>query len=386
MAKKINVLAELLKCALFGEPINDYVKTQTSENSTLLYNVSLRHDIAHLVEYAVKKSGLVFSDEAISDAFLKQQVLSVMRYENQSLALGNISELFEKEKIPFILLKGAVIRNFYPEMWMRTSCDIDILVHEQDLERAKNAVIEKLGFSFGGKHGYHDISLYAQDDIHLELHFSIKENMDNIDKLLEKVWEYAAPKEEGAYEYVMTDEFFMFHTISHMTYHFRNGGCGIRSYIDLLVLRQNLKYDEEKLLQMLKDCKIEKFYEVSLRFLSVWFSDAEHDEVTRSVHDYLLGGGVYGKKSNALAVKKGEKKMLLYIFGRIFLPYEQLAITYPSLKGKKYLTPFYQIRRWIRVLLNGRVLDTAEEISLVAKIDEHKNDRLNQLFINVGLK
>ena len=385
MAKKINVLAELLKCALFGEVVNDYVKTQTSENAKLLYNVSLRHDIAHLVEYAIKKSGISVAGD-VADEFVKQQVMAVMRYENLSIALKNISGLFEKEKIPFIALKGAVIRDFYPEPWMRTSCDIDILVREEDLVRAKNAVVEELGFTCNKKHGYHDISLYSKEDVHLELHFSVKENIDDIDRLLEKVWEHSSPKNDGSYEYVMTNEFFMFHTIAHMSYHFRCGGCGIRSYIDLLLLQRIMKYDEAKLLQMLECCSIRRFYEVSLRFLDVWFSDAEHDEVTRSVHDYLLGGSAYGKQSDAIAIKKGRKGMASYVLGRTFIPYEKLCITYPSLKGKRYLTPLYQIRRWIRVLLNKRILDTPDEISQAAKVDNQKIDSLEELFVKVGLK
>lgn len=385
MAKKINVLAELLKCALFGEPVNDYVKTQTRENAKLIYNVSSRHDIAHLVEYAMKKSGISVEDE-VADEFVKQQVMSVMRHENLSFALGNISALLEEEKISFMPLKGAVIRDFYPEPWMRTSCDIDILVHEEDFERAKNALVEKLGFSCSKKYGYHDISLYSKEGIHLELHFSIKEKMADIDKLLEKVWNYAEPKQDGLHEHVMTNEFFMFHTLAHMAYHFRCGGCGIRSYIDLLLLRQKMKYDEAKLLQMLEYCGIRKFYDVSLRFVDVWFSDAEHDDVTRCVHNYLLAGSAYGKLSDAIAIKKGRVGMATYVLGRIFIPYEQLVITYPSLEGKRYLTPFYQLRRWIRVLLNKRIFDSADEISWAAKADNQKIDSLEELFDKVGLK
>ncbi|MBO4954226.1 MAG: nucleotidyltransferase family protein, partial [Clostridia bacterium] len=36
--------------------------------------------------------------------------------------------------IDFMPLKGAVIRQYYPEPWMRTSCDIDIHVKKDRLE------------------------------------------------------------------------------------------------------------------------------------------------------------------------------------------------------------------------------------------------------------
>ena len=49
----------------------------------------------------------------------------------------NLCSAFEKAQIPFLPLKGSVIRKYYPEAWMRTSCDIDILVHDEDVGRAK---------------------------------------------------------------------------------------------------------------------------------------------------------------------------------------------------------------------------------------------------------
>ncbi len=55
-------------------------------------------------------------------------------------------------------LKGSVIRNMYPEPWMRTSCDIDILVEKSSLDVAKKAV-QAIGFEYKGM-GSHDISLF----------------------------------------------------------------------------------------------------------------------------------------------------------------------------------------------------------------------------------
>ena len=54
---------------------------------------------------------------------------------------------------------------------MRISCDIDILVHENDLERATNHLINNLGYSYDGK-GAHDVSLFLDKRVHLELHYT----------------------------------------------------------------------------------------------------------------------------------------------------------------------------------------------------------------------
>ena len=42
--------------------------------------------------------------------------------------------------------------------------------------------------------------------------------------------------ENSKFRYEMTDEFFYFYHIAHMAKHFENGGCGIRPFVDLVVL------------------------------------------------------------------------------------------------------------------------------------------------------
>jgi hypothetical protein len=51
-----------------------------------------------------------------------------MKHEFERICL-----VLEKAKIPHIPLKGSVLRKLYKEPWLRTSCDIDILVQEETL-------------------------------------------------------------------------------------------------------------------------------------------------------------------------------------------------------------------------------------------------------------
>lgn len=119
---------------------------------------------------------------------------------------------------------------------MRTSCDIDILIYEEDLEVAINS-LETKGYRCGERN-YHDVSLYSPSKIHLELHFNIQENMDNLDAVLKDAWEYAVPTNTS--QYAFSKEFFAFHIFAHMAYHFVSGGCGIRSLLDIWVLKHKM--------------------------------------------------------------------------------------------------------------------------------------------------
>ena len=75
---------------------------------------------------------------------------------NLEYELEHIKSVFEKNKIEYILLKGSVLRNYYPEPWMRTSCDIDILVHDEQLDKAVK-VLTQTGYRVEGNKHYHDL-------------------------------------------------------------------------------------------------------------------------------------------------------------------------------------------------------------------------------------
>ncbi|MBO5136588.1 MAG: nucleotidyltransferase family protein [Clostridia bacterium] len=55
---------------------------------------------------------------------------------------------------------------------MRTSCDIDILIHEEDIEKAKSILINEYGYTDHRK-GTQDVSLFSPKGIHLELYYDL---------------------------------------------------------------------------------------------------------------------------------------------------------------------------------------------------------------------
>ena len=385
MKKEINTLFVLLKCAVFGDDLCDGAKKEAAEKASLLFDMARHHDLAHLLDFAYKKSGIAVDDNDTAYKFVRYQALSVMRYENLNLALENVSAILEEEKIPFIPLKGAVIKNLYPEPWMRTSCDIDILVHEEDIGRAEQAICEKLGYTSNGERGYHDISLYSDTDVHLELHFNIKENMENIDILLEKVWEFALPETEGSYEQLLTNEFLLFQHVAHMSYHVIGGGCSVRYFMDLFLLENKLEFDKTIFGKMLEECGLVKFYKAISKLARVWFADESHDDVTLSLQKYILFGGIYGTKVNSIAVNDEKKSTVAYVADRIFMPYEKLCITYPYLKGRKYLLPFYQVKRWCRTLKNHRYASASEELKANRGVSEDRIHEFSGLLTELEL-
>lgn len=350
-----------------------------------LFFLSKKHDLAHLVASSMNKLNLTLQKE-VEEAFKKQYLLAIYRYEQINYEYKNICETLKSGNIPFIPLKGAVIREYYSEPWLRTSCDIDVLVKEEDLDRAIKALMSNLECRKEGDKNFHDVSLMFSSNVHLELHFNILENIDSIDYVLKDVWDYAYSIEEGGFEYRFSNEFLIFHIVAHMSYHFVSGGCGVRPFIDLCVLKRHLKIDQEKLIALLERGKILKFYNAICDLIEVWFGDKQYTEFTERMQEYILTGGVYGNLDNKVAIKKAQGEThSKYILKRIFLPYKSMKARYPILKKHKWLLPFCHIHRWFERLFSGNAGKIKREMRAYNSISQEKNSVVEQLIKDLGL-
>ena len=331
-----------------------------------VYKLSKAHDVAHLVGDALNKSGVFENLPAdldeneraaiskVKEKFDEQIFTAVYRYENINYELEQICKTLEEAKIPFIPLKGSVIRKYYPEPWMRTSCDIDILVREADLARAVEKLSEALKYEIGEKTS-HDIKMYSVNGVHLELHFSLIESdvVSKADIPLQLVWNYVQPI-NGTSRHAMNDEMFYYYHIAHMAKHFVHGGCGVRPFADLWLYNRVNTGNTDKRNKLLSDGGLLKFSEEAENLAATWFGNKEYNEITQEMENFILQGGVYGTLKQNLAMsqnKKGGK--FKHLLSKVFLSYKDMEVYYPSLKKCPILFPFYQVRRWCRILFCG---------------------------------
>lgn len=365
MEKIVCAMMDFIAGEVCGKEIDRSRYAFTDEELAKLYRLSKSHDLAHLVGDALIKNDLIGNDE-IRAKFQKQIMLSVYRYEKINYELRCLRETLNRANIPFLPLKGAIMRQYYPEPWMRTSCDIDILVNEGDLERATELLVTEAAYRRESK-GSHDIGLFSGSGVHLELHYSlIEENcIGGMESVLRSVWKSAVCVADTS-EYVMSDEMFCYYHIAHMAKHFvSTGGCGVRPFLDIWVLDHRVSFEREKRNALLAEGGLLTFAEEAEKLSEVWFGDDEHTDLTRQMQDYLLCGGVYGTTSNRVAVqqiKQGGK--VRYAFSRIWLPYDVLKFQYPSLEGKRILLPLYEVRRWGKLLFRGGAKRGMNELKL----------------------
>ncbi len=353
----------------------------SDENLIDLYKLANKHDLAHIVGFALQKNGL-FPNNKIGEKFESSIYKAVFRYEKLKYELNNICSVLEEAEIAFIPLKGSVLRDYYPEPWMRTSCDIDIYVDKNNLEKAIAVLKDKLNYN-SNFFGPHDVSLFSKTNIHIELHYNLIDEtlLEKADKILSDVWSRAALKDKTNHQYLMTDEMFYFYHLAHMAKHFKNGGCGIRSFLDIFVLNSKVENNKEKRDALLLKGGLLSFASIAEKTADVWFNGSETDDTVALMSEYIISGGMYGSSANKSAIDNVTEKKTKYLsLKKLWKPYNELKYWYPSLEKRKYLLPFYEVKRWCRLLLGGTIGRVFKLKKNYSDIEKKKLDNTKKLY------
>ena len=377
-----NLLVEILCSAVNEAEIEPTLREAlTPDVFPCLYALAKKHDLSHIVSHFVYHNHIDLPSEWL-EKLAYDEAISVYRYEQMQYAFAEICGAFDEARIAYLPLKGAVIRPYYPLESMRTSCDVDVFIHEADLEAAI-ACLEKKGYRCGDRN-YHDVSLYSPNNVHLELHFNIQENMDALDAVLRDAWQYAVPVDGSRYEF--TKEFFVFHMYAHMAYHFVSGGCGIRSLMDIWIMEHRMGVTYACAVALLKEAGIALFAEQMSRLSDDCFSNRERDAFSARVLEYIFRGGVYGSAGNKIAVKKSKAgNSFSYAVKRLFLPYQTMIILYPILKKAPYLLPFCWVVRWMRAIFDGKTKKIASELSFATHMTDGQMAEVKEICLRLGL-
>ena len=148
----------------------------SDESLDAVFALAKTYDVAGMLAQSILSLPHLTLTSARMAALQKEVFVSCARYEQMAHVQAEVYSHFEEAHIPFLPLKGAVLRQYYPEAWMRTSCDIDILVQKEHFERADAILCEALHYKRATEFTPHDVSYYAPGGVHLELHHALIED------------------------------------------------------------------------------------------------------------------------------------------------------------------------------------------------------------------
>ena len=152
-----------------------------------------------------------------------------------------IAAAFRKAGVRFAPIKGAdLAESCYPDPVLRLRCDIDIIVHPEDIDRAVDiARADGWRAAHKYKHKSHRPSMYKKNAM-LELHF----NLPNFPSgCSEKVWAELIAQ-DGSSEYRLPPELALTVTFHHArTHRWINGGTLIADYAFLLETHRGFDWE-----------------------------------------------------------------------------------------------------------------------------------------------
>ena len=278
-----------------------------------LFSLAQGQELTHAVGYGLQRSGLLPTTSSVEKDFRKREMLALYSVERLLYETGRVKELFEQEKIPFLPLKGAVVRSFYPEAFLRCGRDVDILVKREDCDRAAALLTERLGYTAGADRTFYDHKFTSPGGVNLELHFALMDSdlFPKAEAFLNGIWERVTPIQGKQFQMEMGQEDFLLFHLLHMAKHFVLGGCGVRPFLDLFLLEQKMTLDKEAFSRLLEETGMIAFYDRCMLLTRVWFSGGAHTQDTLEMERYLFSGGLFGTEkteATADAARGGGKK------------------------------------------------------------------------------
>ncbi|MBQ8828318.1 MAG: nucleotidyltransferase family protein, partial [Clostridia bacterium] len=215
---------------LFISVLRDFVKGRSTEIS-----VKSNNEYSEALELAKKHSLRAMYEYVISDNKGDVNVYIALSVQRIFAAEQLLSEI-EKRGIKLCVMKGFLIREYYPVPELRSFGDIDFLIEESSAETIIQLMSE-LGYE--RTPGEDHVMSFKKDKEYYEFHTKLIEKgvfNDETYKTASFAWDYTVPYNDYKNIFEFTREFHLFYTVLHIAKHFRSMGAGVRMILDVAVL------------------------------------------------------------------------------------------------------------------------------------------------------
>lgn len=306
----------------------------------------------------------------------------------QEYAAEELQKGLEAAGMDHMFFKGTVTKGRYPDPYLRTMGDVDILYAVGQHARLR-PVMESLGFSLRTVGRVHDV---YENPCHtvIETHRQLVASDSVYFAFCEEIRSRAERVAPYRHTFAMTPEDELLFNFIHLVSHFKKGGVGIRFIADVWIYRR-MTLDRTYVQSALEALGLWPFYRSIAALAERWFGDAADSAETSAlppgivdeIERYILSGSIFGSAQNRrnAAVRNGK---LRYFFHACFPGYAEMQSMFPRLRTKALL-PAAWLRRGIGIVLNRR----GHIRSLFDPLKNGEKDaaaELNRFFVRCGLE
>lgn len=385
--KNEKYLIDVLKSVLHGLPVP---KVFDGVNLETVFKIAKFHSVANMAYYGVKNLSDI-SPQLLAkwkEEYDKAQLKDVV----QRVELDLISKTFEQEGIDHLPVKGFALKELYPKSDMRIMSDLDILVPPDKVQAARDAMI-KMGYTvehFGG--GVQDV-YYKPPVMDVEIHNNLfVEAMKNSVGYYKEFAKKLFSEKGNTHRRYISDEEAYAYVIAHTSKHYRGGGTGIRSVLDIYVLCEKKPeiVSSESFLNILKKQKLLEFFKHISNLSKIWFGDMKSTPLYDEMGAYVMISGTYGTRTGEVLNRVSEnykgslaKSKASNVLKRCFPPLYIMKTQYKWLKKYPWLLPVSYPMRFGAVLVHRR--KNLDVFTNTANISEEEAKQINALHKNTGI-
>ena len=298
--------------------------------------------------------------------------------------------------IDHVLMKGFVLKDYYPVPELRTFGDIDFVIRREDREKT-HALMQELGFQV--KTDWEPVYSYVKPMEYYELHTElletdISEDMD-CRTYFRDLWQHTVCS--GNHRYEFTPEFHFLYMLAHLAKHVRSSGAGARMYLDLAVFIRHFgeNADWAWIRGELEKIRLAPFANTALTFVERYFGVASplalepvDDQVLEALAAMTADGGIFGRIGldqgvNTLKNQGGDAGRVATVLRRLFPGAKTIESRYTYLQKHPWLLPVAWVHRLVRTRSTWG--DHAREAKCIMQADLEDVRQVQQLHRDIGL-
>ncbi len=324
-------------------------------NTERLLKLAVSQQVYTIVLPSLEKLD-VLSDEE-KETWQSQKYNEIKKNLIVNSAREALLEEFEEKGIKYILTKGLVIRDYYPQSLMRQMSDNDIL-YDETKRKELFEVMESQGFYLAGTQESSD-DFFKAPYISMEMHKKLFTTNGEFTAYLD-LWKRASKAEDSSCRYIISPEDNYIYSMAHMYKHYTSTGCGIRFLCDTYVLHNSEdQLDFDYIIAKFKELGILDFYGRVISLVNAVFDDAAPSEEDEKLLAEVFAGGVFGIRKTLSESIDDSGGKLGYLWHKIFPSVEFMKRNYEILQDKPYLLLYYYVKHFINRYKNKG--DTAKK-------------------------
>ncbi|MGN0804204.1 MAG: nucleotidyltransferase family protein [Candidatus Coproplasma sp.] len=361
----MKILIQIIRSVLHGEKF----KTKIDEN---LLELAKFHSVAPFLYPCMDKE---VTEKEIADRVTEIYFSSARCDLIQLCEREALEADFEKAQIPYLALKGMVMKSLYPQTHLRTMGDLDYLVSLKDFDTAKKIIIE---------HGYkadlnceHHLEFNKPPFMIVELHRLLIEKDEIGRELLEDVLSRCKVKAGKSYALEMSDEDFYLHLMLHLLFHYVQGGTGLRSFIDIYIyLKAKPSLNREYLSASFAKTEYASTVALIERFSYDLFEGNALDEEEKAMLLRVASSGTYGTLDNLVQsdLQKNNNSTAKLVVRKLFPTVRSMKGWYPVLNRGAgiLLLPFFYVWHVLTRVFSKRSYVRVKEMNRAKKKNKGK--------------